>query len=983
MTGEEVIRFDSHPSSGDSPRLYSRACILCRRKKIKCDRVHPCNQCLKSHKQCEYNLDSDSGQLLRLPYVMLARNPLFDFRTPKRAKLDRPSAPSPLAPLSSSQSLPIHQSKSPELTVQPNGQPNGQQGHVMVSIDEFAKLKERLLSIELSITNRQNPVAPPASSQTSPGGFNGVPSPASSYSSASTSSNLLPIRGHTRPHPYVDPEETINFFEGYNPLHNKENYRTLNFGPFAWLLLLKRDKAMMLLWDHVHSISKGGDVCQFTIMNQVNTSEKDKGPQTELADGSGNDAFCRKEMASSQYVDSLPYDPTRAEKIRKATSKLEKNQSQCAQLGLTYNEYDSEQNLLVNIQRVLPKKKVIWKLIRRFFSLMYPYMPIIDELTFIQDISQIIGPETVEDIAVDSLSVKRRLDLAYLGLLLIILRLAYLLLFYNNPKLNERNLNSTDPLPRAQEQKYLMLNPINIELFEFAKQCLDQFQFLRKFSFPVLQLAMFVRIYMMYAPEEGEICDCESQVLGGVITKMAFSTGLHRDPDNFPDMFPDPKQRSLQRKMWYMIMMWDCYHACTEGHPFSFDPAFADTRPPFYEPGNENISDANLDKYVIDSYSRCWRPIPVARQIASLVLNVLGRVKMLELCHLLDNLDYIVSNEGTSLEEIIQNKGHGNTYLFHTNYLIKVYVFMRLFLWGIYLYFFHYYGQRKDCNLCFHYLKRLLDISITDMMPHYFKLLLNLTYVGDLVFNPLLLMFIAKLNQLNCSLLIRCNFKIWDMRQRSDHQIKLGLDPNYAAYFNALCRLLLSITRAAEVLISALLKLSLRYYFSWRVSKAHTLMLRLVTSNDFYAKNATRVDFGNPEFTLQQCEEVINVYESGLQKVGSVSNTQALVPNYMVTKEERAMGEHHQFVPDLNAPSNTSVDATPMAPSDDLSLNDFTYEVSEDIDKWWFNLLTQRQPQTQNPMDQPALIINPMTDNFAIMDMFSDLPFQDATPRTF
>lgn len=975
MNGEGLIQFNS---SNEPLKLYSRACIMCRRKKIKCDRVHPCNQCVKSHKQCEFNLDSDSSLLLSLPYVMLARNPLFDFRPPKRTKVER----QPGSSTQTSQSSPLlgsSLSKSPDRT----GQSNGQQGHVMVSIDEFAKLKERLLSIELTITHRQNPSTQPASSQTSPGGFNGVPSPASSYSSASTSTNGLPVRGQTRPHPYLDPEETINFFEGYNPLHNKENYRTLNFGPFAWLLLLKRDKAMKLLWDHVHNISKGGDVCQFTIMNQVESSEKEKGPQTVLADGSGNDAFSRKELASNQYADSLPYDPTRAEKIRRATSKhLDKTYlAQCAQLGLTYNEYDSEQNLLVNIQRVLPKKKVIWKLIRRFFSLMYPYMPIIDELSFIQDISQVIGPETVEDTPVDSLSVKRRLDLAYLGLLLIILRLAYLLLFYNNPKLNEKNLNSTDPLPRAQEHKYLMLNPINIELFEFAKQCLDQFQFLRKFSFPVLQLAMFVRIYMMYAPEEGEICDCESQVLGGVITKMAFATGLHRDPDNFPEMFPDPKQRNLQRKMWYMIMMWDCFYACTEGHPFSFDPNFADTRPPFYEPGNENISDANLDRYVIESYSRCFRPVPIARQIASLALNVLGQVKMLELCHLLDNLDYIVSTEGTSLEDILMHKGHGNTYLFHTNYLIKVYVFMRMFLWGIYLYLFHYYGQRQDGDLFFHYLKRLLDISITDMMPHYFKLLLNLTYIGDLVFNPLLLMFIAKLNQLNCSLLIRCNIKIWNLRQRSDHKIKLGLDPGYAAYFNALCRLLLCITRAAEVLILALLKLSLRYYFSWRVSKGHTLMLRLVTSNDFYAQNALKADFGNPVFTLQQCEEVINIYEAALQKVGSVASTQPLVPNFMVTKEERASDENRLYVPDFTNPDATPVSATPMALSDDLVLNDFTYEVSEDIDKWWFNLLTQRQPQTQNPMDQPSLIINPMADNFAIIDLFSDLPFQDATPR--
>ncbi|EST08930.1 Zn(2)-C6 fungal-type DNA-binding domain protein [Kalmanozyma brasiliensis GHG001] len=53
-----VVHVASTPSSGDKPRSMNRSCIQCRERKIKCDRLDPCNQCIAkgSADECKHEL---------------------------------------------------------------------------------------------------------------------------------------------------------------------------------------------------------------------------------------------------------------------------------------------------------------------------------------------------------------------------------------------------------------------------------------------------------------------------------------------------------------------------------------------------------------------------------------------------------------------------------------------------------------------------------------------------------------------------------------------------------------------------------------------------------------------------------------------------------------------------------------------------------------------------------------------------------------
>lgn len=53
-----VVHVASTASSGDKPRSMNRSCIQCRERKIKCDRLEPCNQCISkgSANDCKHEL---------------------------------------------------------------------------------------------------------------------------------------------------------------------------------------------------------------------------------------------------------------------------------------------------------------------------------------------------------------------------------------------------------------------------------------------------------------------------------------------------------------------------------------------------------------------------------------------------------------------------------------------------------------------------------------------------------------------------------------------------------------------------------------------------------------------------------------------------------------------------------------------------------------------------------------------------------------
>ncbi|KAH3900434.1 Hap1p SCDLUD_003415 [Saccharomycodes ludwigii] len=250
-----------------------------------------------------------------------------------------------------------------------------------------------------------------------------------------------------------------------------------------------------------------------------------------------------------------------------ASSSLYKN----LDLNSANNEQEIIEKVIKELNKLLPPQRIIALLINKFFKFLYPVIPILDEQSFKSQIAQIIQPPTLPG---DNISIKinKPLDCCILGILVIILRLTWLSLPSNgcnidlgifhgsNLALGKLATNhSAFTASQAKDENLILKFEIPTLAVNLIRKYLVRFDEISSFSnknvnITTVQFAIFYKIYLISCPESSESFqnsgsfmttghDNEThQVLLSSIVQMAFSCGLHRDPDNFPqlntDVFP-------------------------------------------------------------------------------------------------------------------------------------------------------------------------------------------------------------------------------------------------------------------------------------------------------------------------------------------------------------------------------------------------------------------------------------------------------------
>ncbi|KAG7664111.1 MRR1 [[Candida] subhashii] len=803
------------------------------------------------------------------------------------------------------------------------------------------------------------------------------------YGNSTDSSPNFPIADRPREetllgyNPYLNDEDTINFYEDYTSVYIKEPHRRVNFGPFAWSSLMRRDKALTVLWDYVAK-KKEKDSSQTLVFAEVNHEITQENNAVVAGESTETDAsFKKRALETDGYTDMIPYNNILKARIAQQEKPQEQVMTQkeqlnknCLRLGLTFYEgqIDRELMLIDKIQFILPKQKVIWKLIDRFFTWVYPFMPFVDEEDFRESISKIIGPEGYEDAKISEIKVEKRLDLAVIGTLLVMLRLSYLSLFSNKTSVNEERLNSADPCEHSQCVKYLLQNPISINTVDVSQCCLYQFQILRKTSLPVLQLAFYLRLYHTYAPEDGDGADGgDSQTLNAVLIQMAYSLGLNREPDNFPDVLNNKKQNHLCRKIWHYLVLGDIHNSYSFGSPTAIDPNSYDTKFPFHEEGNENLRDKTLDRFVTSCFFPTYiRLYEILTAILKLVLNVPGRTKVGELCKLLSEFEVLMAQKYGSLADCL-NPPTKDTHIFARNFPTKFYISLKTFLVAVYYHIFLHY-EATNLELSFFYLKKIIKIACTDMMPHYFELLGNSEVICDMMINPKLEQIIHKLNQINLAMIVRVNFMIYQCRSQPDHDVRCSSDPQYFAYYKELCKFSSCVTRCAEVSVAAVSKLSNRYYYAWRITKSHTYLLKIVTNMDFYADEYKNHNdkLNLSTYSVDQIEELVGMCEGALAKLGKqclIGKSFCKEAEYKLQKSSNSISTASSTFSNNDTPleiastvdtdsssydNNNNPNNANNDKNNDTFANEFglNFNNSEEIDKLWIQMLSMKHETT-------------------------------------
>lgn len=690
--------------------------------------------------------------------------------------------------------------------------------------------------------------------------------------------------------PFQEPSDTISFFKETVPAPETPWLRSV--GPFAWPSILRKDHwlTMLKLYTRTRQTKTA-----FSLCNPLNTptsvtsaslqspdqssevSHQEFIPTPTSSDDQARESEVRfkcKEI-SEQLGDVFPRGAHTDDEALKSLN------GKALNLGLSLFDIpvDRQLKLVEQVKTVMPKKRVIWMLLDRFFQYLYPSMPFLEEQAFLDLVSRLVGSRTTEDIHVgDNLVIETRIDLITAATLLLVLRLTFLSLFTNSRRVNDERMTSRKGGKRAQDRRYLMLNPVNMNTAEVAQGCIIQFVVLRRSSLPLIQSALFLRTYKQLAPEDGDGVDLrESHVLNGMIIHMAYEVGLHREPSPGSASAADEKKLHLGRKIWHSLLLADFLASLRFGAPLSTNSMFYDTQAPFVKPGNENLVDIELDQGI----TKCFRCADVVvsgpiKDILRLSLDVHNSAKLLIFTALFNRFEL-------GCDAIFGRLPH---YLRHLELDNKIYAYsktkkasmllgLKLFMLAIYFQMYTYYEAQKNPSLCFYFLKKMYAVSIEEMLlcflPFTCKPELIFGEATNLVLNPSIIEAIYRANEINIISIVRSKAYLHRAEAAADHQTRLLTDLDYKNHFQSLSELVKLFEKCLRVCLVAASILSHRYYYAWGIAKSHSFLLKVITVDDFYETFKDHdLGIGPNNWLSSQLEDLIGTIKSTLDTLDKI-----------------------------------------------------------------------------------------------------------------
>ncbi|KAI5969804.1 hypothetical protein CANMA_001178 [Candida margitis] len=615
---------------------------------------------------------------------------------------------------------------------------------------------------------------------------------------------------------------------------------------------------------------------------------------------------------------------------------------------------DHELTLIEQIQSVMPTRRVIWLHVSRFMYLLYPFFPYLIEDEFRRLIEKIIGKESYDDIK-PAVKIAHRGDFAQIGILCVILRLSYLSLFHNRGFHNEKILAKTDLSPSEAEKKYLLLNQIEIGAAEVAQACFRHLERLGRVSIPMLQCGVFLRIYKIYAPEEGDGLEGgNGQIQNSILVSMSYMLGLNREPDKTPD-FKDDKMKNLYRKIWYFTVSTEYNSAILYGTPVSIRRESYDTKKPFFTWQNSNSRNKETDQTTIFAFMSTIIGGPI-QHVLSMYSNVNGNMKVEELTTHLNFIEQGARKLLGKLDDYLYSLEESDS-RYHTNKISKAASLLKLysFLMLNYCFLFNFY-EKSNNTLSYYYLKKMLTLAMGEIIVSGFALITKSQEIfgegADLFINPIIIQVLTRVSDICIVGIIRTNFSLYKARTGKDK--RSGIE--YKQFTATLNRFITLMEKCCRICLTGISILSKRYFFAWEVVRSQNYYLKLVTSSAFYKEiNIDGLDFAQP--TAEWMSEVVDFVEDSLEKfeqsaekyckeVGIESLFKKTEPKEQqkpcnnesssnVLSDLNLTNRGHETV--MNTPA--SVDSTGLYFT---GFEDLRFDNSEEIDSVWLQMLSSK-----------------------------------------
>lgn len=606
--------------------------------------------------------------------------------------------------------------------------------------------------------------------------------------------------------------------------------------------------------------------------------------------------------------------------------------------------------LCKSFRNILPNKKVIWLLINRFFKFVYPFIPYLDQESFIASVERLINGHHINDLhheePVINLHMSQQTDLAIVGCLMIVLKFSY-----------ESLLSNTDDISitRSETEIYLLNFEQSDTLIKHANLCLNEFLLLKKPAFEVLQCALLLQEYQKVDGCNG-FADGDSQIYTGLLIQMAISIGLNRDPSKSEAL--SNKQKLLRQKIWYGLIAADNYQCTQTGVPPMIYPTHYDTNFPDYDEVTSNNSDLQIEKVTLDLMKNRFSLETLMRNLSDLVTNLNTNPQLQKILLLSTQLETDLKNRFGSLNAILSS----NHYNSHIKKIEKAYGFViysqtLLLMLSVYMYIYFHFEKSKQLDACVFVHNKILSFWMPLMgnVEELVKPSASFFGIGfDLFLVPVLENSLKKGLGFFLSTYSKCTIFIQNLEIE---RIKNFEMINTVKYFRD--SVILKILSALYV--PQLQILSKRHFQSWRMlNNQHYILIAIRQNTLDFTKQRSYYNFME-YLSIEKYQILIQTSDWTYYKCES------LKPSWLITWLKRY--DEYKYDPnDLELPYGSAELNT--CASDPSQSSQLELDVSPEDDKWFnliynkFSLQNGNQMVTDNSTTSNSSIQNSLEIDF-------------------
>lgn len=899
----------------------SIVCTFCKKRKVRCDKGNPCSTCVKyGNKECVY------GEVGPRPEVPDAASEL-EYLKHKVQMLESSISLTNLSHSSSN-----NNSTSTNVTpdsIANNNQPNGY-SPMKGSPDKAQKREPSTQLLYNGTSNGYSPGAPysaqPSVPPTNHLFGNSFPGPfSSSYPETAnlrqaqlknimfSARDFLP-RSFTvdtvlGKNPVSSFSDTINFYEGYNLIYARGNARKA-FGPLTWLAQVQTNAPLLQMWLFMKLIKVHQRKMKLlSLEDNVQYDKKEREFRERIEEAEG-------------IQDEKPYKNYPNTNISATISNTTKKTPVIIPTGiLLYNAQMSHVETIIEaVREILPPKDIFWGLISRYFSHIYPFLPLIDEIIFRDSCTRIFCSKDEKSEVFDEIKVERRLDFAHVGLTLLVLRFSHLSLTSNVAKV--KNL----PKHALPEMQRLAAFTIGTEFVDVAHHCLNQFNTCRAATMPVLQLTLFVRLYQIYGPEIGDQGNDlgNRNLLTTAIMQMAQSMGLNREPDS-SNGAKDERDNSLCRKVWYYLLVLDLNNALFLGAPMTVSKDMFDTKAPYYIPGVRNVENDSIEEMTVSTFAGFDYVYEQMHDLVTMIVSIKGNMRLHDFTAKLSALEESATIDYQKLLQILDDNSSASD-VFSRVMKLKLYFSCSYFLSTIHLRLSSYYESKGEIRLSFYYMNKACLLSVHDMLSLHHCITASNTAIfeksTDLIITPGFISLVHLGVTIVLSLRIRTLASIIRINGMDCTDCEKDESGDVFRLHQKLTILKGLLEECFKRFSSLIAHLSTRYIYAWKMQKIFRFMDDIMKDEEFHdrLKNASAGSLP-ATYDYDMVTSLVTLFESTLSNLNDGR------------KEQK----------DHMAKFNNMARDSPTG-----SLSSDSIPDTDQIDQMWLNLMSQKNAWLQD-----------------------------------